>query len=249
MKTFKARGLVLREYEAGESDKRLLLLCKGVGRLFVYARGARKPKSKFIAAAQLFTYADLVIAEGRGFHSLAQASVIESFYDLRTDYDALCCAHVIAEICERTVLESENCDELLQLTLKALGYLHKKEPPLPLLQVLAVFMLRFFLWYGVAPTLDACCICGVICDEKTKTLVLYAEGLVCDDHKATASGEYIPISPPTLSALHYIYDNALPKAFLFTVGDGIVREMQNAARMFWRHHFDWELRSLTYLSA
>ncbi|MCL2499371.1 MAG: DNA repair protein RecO [Defluviitaleaceae bacterium] len=245
MKTFKTRGLVLREYEAGESDKRLLFLCKGVGRLFVYAKGARKPKSKFIAASQLFTYADLVIAEGRGFNSMAQATVIESFYDLRTDYDALCCAHVITEICEKTILENENCDDLLRLTLKALGYLHKKEPPLSHLQVLAVFMLRFFLWYGVAPSSGECCVCG----GDVGLSFLCAEGLVCNDHKRNLSGEFVPLSPHALTALRYILENDLTKAFLFTVGDGIVREIQNAARMLWRHHFEWELRSLTYLSA
>ena len=105
MQTIKARGLVLREYEAGESDKRLLLLCKEHGRMMIYARGARKPKSKFMAAAQLFTYADYVITVGRGFHALAQAQVIESFYGLRTDYDRLTAAHLLAEVCEKTLLE------------------------------------------------------------------------------------------------------------------------------------------------
>ncbi|MCL2202343.1 MAG: DNA repair protein RecO [Defluviitaleaceae bacterium] len=236
MKTFKTRALVLREYEAGESDKRLLLLCKGVGRLSVYARGARKPKSKFIAAAQLFTYSDLVIAEGRGFHSLAQASVIENFYNLRTDYDALCCAHVITEICEKTILESENCDELLQLTLKALNHLHKT-PTLPPLQTLAVFMLRFFAWYGVAPGLEKCCVCG------REALFLCAEGLTCNSHPTTK----IPISHPSLAALRHIFDKDAAQAFLFTATPAIIQEINNAAQLLWRHHFDWELRSAGFL--
>ncbi|MCL2187906.1 MAG: DNA repair protein RecO [Defluviitaleaceae bacterium] len=238
MKTFNTRALVLREYEAGESDKRLLLLCKGVGRLFVYARGARKPKSKFIAAAQLFTYGDFVLAQGRGFHSLAQASVIENFYDIRTDYDALCCAHVITEICEKTVLENENCDELLQLALKTLGYLHKKEPPLPPLQTLAVFMLRFFLWYGVAPSLE-----GNV-PEKGKIL-LSAEGLV--QAEDNPQGEAMAISSSTLTALRYILTSDLSRAFLFSVNDAVVRELKNAAHMLWRHHFEWELRSASFV--
>jgi DNA repair protein RecO (recombination protein O) len=243
VKTFKTRGLVLREYEAGESDKRLLLLCKNAGRLFVYAKGARRPKSKFLAAAQLFTYADLIITEGRGFHSLAQASVIESFYNLRADYDALCCAHVIAEICEKTVLENENCDELLQLTLKAFGYLCKTEPPLPPLQILAVFMLRFFLWYGVAPGLDNCCVCG----NEIGLPFFCAEGLICNEHKTTTAGEFISLTSPTLTALRYIFDNDFNKAFLFTVNESVVKELQHASFLIWRHHFDWELRSAGFL--
>jgi DNA repair protein RecO (recombination protein O) len=253
MKTFKTRGLVLREYEAGESDKRLLLLCKGVGRLFVYARGARKPKSKFIASAQLFTYSDLVITQGRGFHSLAQASVIENFYNLRTRYDALCCAHVMMEINEKTILEDENCDELLLLTLKALGYLNKTESPLPPLQVLAVFMLRFFLWYGVTPNLTLCCVCDGeipppdINGKHTETPYICAEGLLCNEHKGLKTGEYTPVSPPTLTALRYIAENDLSKAFLFTTGEHVIQEMQNAALLLWRHHFDCVLQSMGFL--
>jgi DNA repair protein RecO (recombination protein O) len=245
MKTFKTRGIVLREYEAGESDKRLLLLCKGLGRLFIYARGARKPKSKFITAAQLFTYSDFVIAEGRGFNSLAQASVIENFYNLRTRYDALCCAHVITEICEKTLLESENCDELLLLTLKALGYLCKDDPSLPPLQTLAVFILRFFAWYGVAPVLDGCCVCDAGFDDNVNPFFC-AEGLVCGNHTA-ASGECMPLSPPAFTALRYILTNDLSKAFLFTVDANVIQEMQKAAQLLWRYHFDWELRSATFL--
>ena len=232
MRTFKARGLVLREYEAGESDKRLLLLCKGVGRLFVYARGARKPRSKFVAAAQVFSYGDYVIAEGRGFNSLAQASVIEGFYHLRSDYDALCCAHVVAEICEKAVMAEENCDELLLLALKALGYLHKKERPLPALHVLAVFMLRFFLWYGVAPSLEG------------EGGLINAEGLVGGEG---AVGETVALSANGVTALRYIFSSDLARAFLFSVDASVVRELQNVANMLWRHHFEWALRSLTFI--
>ena len=232
MKTIKTRALVLREYEAGESDKRLLLLCKGYGRLFVYARGARKPKSKFMAAAQLFTYADMVIGEGRGFFTLNQASIIESFYNLRADYDALCCAHVVTEICEKSVLENEDCDALLQLTLKTLNHLSKNT--LPPIQVLSVYMLRFFLWYGVAPQLTGCCICG-----KEDTLKFCAEGLLCCPHTLP----HITLSPPTLAAMRHIFEQDLSKAFLFNAAEPVIQELKNTAEMLWRCHFEWELRS------
>ncbi|MCL2364047.1 MAG: DNA repair protein RecO [Defluviitaleaceae bacterium] len=241
MKTIKVRGIVLREYEAGESDKRLLLLCKGRGRLFVYARGARNPKSKFIAAAQLFTYADFVLAEGRGFYSLAQAEPIESFYNLRTDYDALCCAHVITEINERTVLEEENCDELLQLTLKALAYLaglNKKTPAIPPLHVLAVFMLRFFMWYGVAPSMDACFLCA---SETFTHPRLSPEGILCGDHPT--QNEHIPLTAAGIIAMRYIFAQPLATAFHFTATPKVIHELQKATHMMWRHHFDTDLRS------
>jgi DNA repair protein RecO (recombination protein O) len=140
VKQIKVRGIVLREYAAGESDKRLVIFCKGVGRLLVYARGARKPTSRFMSAAQLFTYADFVLTKGNGFYSLAQAEIIESFYPLREDYDRLMAAHLVAEVCEKTLLDSIESDDLLRLVLKSLTLLAKgKVSPA---QVATVFLLH-----------------------------------------------------------------------------------------------------------
>ena len=143
VKTFKARGIVLRETEAGESDKRLILLCKGYGRLLVYARGARKPKSKFLAAAQLFTYGDFIIGDGQQFYALTQAEPIECFYGIRNDYDALRYAHYIAEISEKTILDAQPVDDLLLLLLKTYQILNLPSI-VPPKQAALVFLFRFF---------------------------------------------------------------------------------------------------------
>ena len=236
MKTFKTRGLVLREYEAKESDKRLLLLCKEHGRLFVYARGARKPRSKLLAAAQLFTYSDMVIAQGTGFYSLAQAQVVEGFYGLREDYDALCVAHLIAEVCEKTIWENERYDDLLRLALAALTHLCKPHN-LPPGLVCAVFMHRFFACHGVAPPLDICCRCGSppVIDGPA---LFCPEGLLCDSCRAAHT---LPLSASAVQALRHIQSSALAAAFRFTLPPPALAEVRRAAQLVWRSHFDWEL--------
>jgi len=252
METIKARGLVLREYETGESDKRLLLLCKGHGRMMIYARGARKPKSKFMAAAQLFTYADFVITVGRGFYALAQAQVIESFYGIRTDYDTLTAAHLVAEVCEKTLLENIACDDLLLLALKSLGYLNKpvrkqesdaddvliKFPPL---QVAGVFFMRFYAQYGLTPDVEGCTVCG---EEVKAGAYFCAEGLVCEVHRPRYG---LRISPAAIYALRHIFDSDLTGAFLFSARDDVVNELWGLALMLWRCHFEWKLSSEAFI--
>jgi len=238
MKTIKARGLVLKEYEAGESDKRLLLLCKGIGRILVYARGARKPKSKFMAAAQLFTYADFVLAQGNGFYSVTQADVIESFYNLRTDYDRLCAAHLMAEVCEKTLLETSNCDDLLLLTLKSLTRLAKGN--LSPLQITDVFLLRFFSYYGLRPVSDFCAVCDLPLGDMTDGIFFGAEGIVCAKHKENS----ILFSLPAAAALSFILDSELAQAFSFKADPAVLLVLQQAAKLMWDNHFEWELFSL-----
>jgi len=239
MQTIKARGLVLREYEAGESDKRLLLLCKDYGRLMIYARGARKPKSKFMAAAQLFTYSDFVLTKGRGFYALSQAQVIESFYGLRTDYDSLTAAHLVVEVCEKTLLEDIACDELLLLALKSLGHLSKQT--LPHLQIIGVFFMRFYAYYGLTPDTDACCVCGEDVDEGA---FFCAEGLVCKIHKP---GYSIKLSKAGVFAVRFILGNALAEAFMFNARADVLQELWEAAQMLWRCHFDWKLAAEAFV--
>jgi len=239
METIKARGLVLREYESGESGKRLILLCKEHGRMMINARGARKPKSKFMAAAQLFTYADFVVTVGRGFKALAQAEVIESFYGIRTDYDRLTAAHLLVEVCEKTLLENIACDDLLRLTLKALSHLSK--PHLPPLHVIGVFFMRFYAYYGIAPEVDTCVTCGEDVESGT---YMSAEGLVCAAHKPNYA---IGISRAAVFAMRHILGSGLAEAFRFNAHESVLQELRNAARMLWRLHFDWKLMTEEFI--
>jgi DNA repair protein RecO (recombination protein O) len=242
MKTFKARGIVLKEYEAGESDKRLVLLCKEHGRLTVYAKGARKPKSKFLAAAQLFTYADFVLASGRQFLSVTQADVIQSFYAVRADYDRLCHAHLLTEICEKTILEDISCDALLLLLLKSLMHLNKPAG-LPHAQIAAVFLFRFFMCYGITPQARVCCVCNA---DLTADLYFCAEGLACKAC-AAATPHRIPIESAAAAALRYILESDLPASFMFKTTDAILQRLNQASRLYWRSHFDWKLKSEAFI--
>ena len=225
MKTIKAKALVLREYEAAESDKRLLLLCKGHGRVMAYARGARKQTSKFMAAAQVFTYSEFVLAQGSGFYSVAQADVIESFYPLRQDYDRLMAACDILETCEKTLWDNVDSDELLLLALRALKNLSKGMlPP----QVKSVFLFRFFMFHGVQPQLDGC----MVCNEAAN--FLHAEGLACEEHRSLQG---LKISEACLAAMRFIQESDLSQSFMFNASEAVLNELEKAAELLWRTHF------------
>jgi len=229
LQLLKVRGLVLREYEAGESDKRLLLFCKEYGRLMAYARGARKPTSKFMAAAQVFTYADFVLAKGQNFYSLSQAEIIESFYPLRQDYDRLICAHKITEVCEKTLWDNIESDKLLKLALKSLSVLAKGKVPPD--QVRGVFLMRFFDVSGFRPQMDACVVCGTAITNTTK-IFLCTEGLVCDAHKPVT---HQPLSAAAIAAITHILDNNLTDAFKFTATQSVLTEIDRAAKLLWQN--------------
>lgn len=230
MHTFKVRGLVLREYQTGESDKRISLFCKGRGRLMVHARGARKSKSKFLAASQMLTYGDYIIAEGRNFLSMSQAEVIEGFYPIRQDYDRLCSAQYIIEICEKAIPDKTPCDEILYLALKTLQHISGKYETTTR-QAVVVFLFRFFLFYGVAPGMVVCCKCGGELDDEAK---FCDEGMVCGG----CTGGVIALSPEAKEAiLHILGQPEVSKAFMFRAKNSVLDEIDKAAQFCWNVHF------------
>jgi DNA repair protein RecO (recombination protein O) len=239
MNTFKARGLILREYEAGESDKRLSLLCKGRGRILVYAKGAKKPKSKFLAASQMFTYGDFILAEGRQFFSLSQAEIITNFYPIRQDYNSLCHAQYLLEICEKTIPDNTPCDDLLRLLLKTLQHISKKQADISEKQAVLVFMFRFFLFYGLAPDMSNCVVCGA--ELKEGASVFCDEGLVCK--RCQVNKVRMKISPVAAAALAYILGSDINTAFMFKAEEQVLKELEKAARLCWIGHFNINLRT------
>lgn len=233
---FKARGIVLREQDTGEADKSLTFLLKERGRLRVNARGARKPASKLIAAAQQFAYSDIVVYQGRGggFHSLTQADLIESFHNIRYDYDKLALGQYLLEICEKTIPESAACDEALLLLLKSLTALSREScgPDM----VARCFEFKFFAGMGMAPEVRACTGCG---SDPGQNPFFGPDGAICEKCALLATGSaYIKTSRQTLVNIHSILCSDIKTAFNLDIGKRELMEIERAAKFFMRHNFE-----------
>ena len=85
---FNVNGIVIKEMTAGETGKRILVITREHGKMLLSARGAKKITSKTMAGTQLFSYCEFTLFEGKGFYSVTQADVIESFYGISEDIEA-----------------------------------------------------------------------------------------------------------------------------------------------------------------
>ena len=197
--TFTVRGLIIREQPVGESDKYLTIFTKERGKLSVRARGAKNAKSKLLVAQQ-FAYCDFVLYQGgtnaAGFLSLTQVDLIESFYDLRLDYDRLMTAYDVVKIVDRymagaleDVTEAHESSAILFTLLKTLQALSKTYMTPKLVH--SVFCLKFLQVVGLAPSLGA----GIL-------------------HTAY---DDIPISPEVEETVMHILSKPTKEVFRFTV--------------------------------
>ncbi|MBQ4346833.1 MAG: DNA repair protein RecO, partial [Firmicutes bacterium] len=149
MSVLKFKGVILKEMPAKESDKRLVVFCEGIGKIMIYAKGARKIKSKFLSASSVFCCAEFSVYSGQGFYSLTGISLIESFYSVREDISRYAHACYMAEVIDKTLPEGLVFDELLRLFLRALGRLSKKESDPGL--AARIFELKFLELSGALP--------------------------------------------------------------------------------------------------
>ena len=146
--TFKDTGFVLKEAAVGEADKIITVLLLENGKLSLSAKGARKPKSKFLAACQPFSLSEFVIFEGNGFLSVAQADLRENYFSMLGDFEVYKHAAFMAEMTEKLVFPGSDARDALRLLIAAFRAMHVKcDPKL----CSAVFRLKFLQQEGLAP--------------------------------------------------------------------------------------------------
>lgn len=144
--TIDVSGVVLYAQPIGEFDKRLVILTRELGKITVFAHGARRQNSAFLAIANPFVFAAFHILEGKNSYSLAGADVVEYFTDLSMKQPGVWYGFYFMELASyygREGIESSNMVNLIYLALKAI--LHEL---MPLSLIRRVYELRMMVENG-----------------------------------------------------------------------------------------------------
>lgn len=113
-------GMVLAATPVGESDKRVVILSKERGKITAFARGARKPNSRFLAATNPFSFGVFKLYEGKSAYTLADAEIQNYFEKMREDYDAAMYGMYFLEVMDYYTQENNDESEMLKLVYQSL---------------------------------------------------------------------------------------------------------------------------------
>jgi len=181
------RSIVLRRRDAGESDRQLTLLTEERGLVEVVAKGARKAGSRLAGASEPLSVSIFHVAAGKRRQFVTQAQPITSFPAIRSDYDRLAAALVLAEIAAETTPHERPEEALFGFTVAALRFIEVHEQPLVALVWAGVRMLEIT---GHLPSFVRCAETGVKIREAEPFVVPAAGGYVVAERAVTMAGRF-----------------------------------------------------------
>lgn len=180
------KGLVIRTVNVGEKDKILTLFTDTHGIIGVYASGSRVVKSKLLAAADLFCYADYELSVKGDRYSVREAELIESFYGLRTDIERMALGNYITDVVRTVGTENQADVPFLRLTLNTLYAISAGKYPLD--KIKAAFEIRAAAILGFCPDISGCALCGA--EAGDMALEVMDGSLLCDACRKEAQNSF-----------------------------------------------------------
>ncbi len=209
-----APGLVIREQSVGESDRLITVLTARYGLVRAFSRGAKKTKSKKLAATSLLAYSDFTFVKTRDAYSVEDALVREVFFELRNNVEKMALAQYFCELANEFCEEDFESEELLRLFLNAL-WLLKGDKKMPRF-IKAVTELRLMALSGYMPALVGCDNCGVY---ESEFMYFSPENGKIYCKECTPVGENYCLSASVVQAMRYVSLSDFEKIFSFNLSD------------------------------
>lgn len=236
--TITVTGVVSFSAPAGEYDRRLVLLTRELGRITVFAGGARRPTCPYIAACRAFTFARFSLTQTRTAYRLKSAQIVESFEAIARDFDAVSYGTYFLELSGYFSEENVEAEELVNLLFVSLKALLK--PAIPKKLVRCVFELRVLAVNGEAPQVFECVSCGKPVHEGF--FLVRRHGIACKECAGEAEAPYLP--PAAAAAMQYAETAPLQKLYAFSVSEEVLDVFCRVMRLYYHYYIGHTFKSL-----
>ncbi|MGI6539035.1 MAG: DNA repair protein RecO [Caldicoprobacterales bacterium] len=220
MRQIRTEGIVLRVKNRNESDRLLTVLSPDLGKILILARGARKPKNRFLTYSQLFCHGEIMLLPYREIYILNQTDVKNTFFDIRGDLDRLYSATYIVNLAEAIATAGENNLPLFTLLLYGLSHLS----------------------YGDCLPLDITLL--------TEIKILQISGfqpaiLVKETGKFLDGG--IPVDDDTASIIQAVLDSDLGQTYKMPLSSNVRKDLNKVLPAYIQQKLELQIQSRSYL--
>jgi DNA repair protein RecO (recombination protein O) len=249
MPVYTSEALILRTYKLGEADRIVVFLTRDRGKKRGVAKGARRPRSRYVGALEPMTRAGVAYYE-REHRDLVRINYVEP---QRSPLSGLSGAssgalgHVgyFAELIDEWAPEAQVDERLYRLGSSAVDALANGVPVEALARYFEYWILRL---QGVYPSF-ACAACGTGLMPKasngTGAIMPPREHVLLCGECAPAGGS--PLSPPALHFLAAAGRMAPDRLDGAGLTDRASRELETVHRRLLNLHLEKELKSVRVL--
>ena len=113
-------GMVLYAAPVNEYDRRIKILTKERGKITAFAKGARRPNSRFLAATNPFSFGTFRLFEGKTAYNLIEGHISNYFEQMREDYEAAFYGMYFLDVADFYTRENNDETEMLKLLYQSL---------------------------------------------------------------------------------------------------------------------------------
>ena len=146
------KGIIIKAEPIGEYDRRVVILTENRGKISAFARGARRPNSKFVASTNPFVFGNISLFAGRNSYTLTDMEAVEYFDSLRLDFDKSMYGMYFLELADYYTRENNDDRDMLKLLFVSLKALSRGLVDNRLIR--AIFALRAVAVNGEFPGLE-----------------------------------------------------------------------------------------------
>lgn len=242
----RAKGFVVSSMPVGESDRRIVVLTKELGKASAFVRGGARPNSPLLAATNPFFFGDFEFYAGRNSLTLRSAKQQERFDGILEDLDDTYMGMYFLEV--SSFFANEGADEgdranLLYVALKALIARRVNRA-----MVKPVFELRTMMINGIYPDVFSCHHCGMRLDVNSENYFSPADCQFYDaDCKASVTGAAVPVSGYVLYALEYVLSAPVGHIFSFELKDKALEDFSYIVGNLRTRFFDHAFKSAEFI--
>ena len=236
MTLYRDKGVVLRSYKLGESDRIVVLMTEQHGKVRAVAKGIRKTKSKIGARLEPMSHVEVQLYKGRELDTVSQVELIDSSARLHNSLDKLTQGMSMLEAVDQIAEDREPSPHLYRMLHGALNALMEQESPV----MLAAFYWKLLAAEGVSPQVQACV--GCASKDGLVAFDIFHGGVQC---RTCRTG--IGISQPAIDLLQQVLGGQLTVALAQPESPASF-EISQLATQAMEHHIERRLRSVAMFS-
>lgn len=241
MATYKVDALILKKKNYKEADRIITIFSRGVGKMDVRAKGVRRSQSRLAGHLETFSYANLLLAEGRTFDIVTQANLYEGFGAIRRELARMAEAFSAFELLDAITPSGYKDSSLFDFILDYLRELEKvPEKRIPVLR--QSFEIRLIDVLGFLPNLVHCSECGSAFELTNIFFDTASLQLMHEKHISTTSRGF-NVTSDTRKVMRFFLEHPFSSVQRLVMPDVVYQEIERVIHVLLENISDKRIRS------